>query len=92
MNKRELAAALAEKLNLSKEQAGNFLDAFLAVVTTQMQNGGEVKIAGFGNYKVKTKPARMVTPPGQGEARMIPASVVPKFTPAKALKDLLNGK
>ena len=59
MNKAELISHLSEKCGLSKKQAEDVVEAFVTIVTTTLQNGGEVKIAGFGEFMAKTRAARM---------------------------------
>jgi DNA-binding protein HU-beta len=93
MNKAELAAKLAEKLNLSKKQGEDFVAAFEEIVTDTLKTGGEVTIAGFGTFSAKVRAGRMgVNPQNPSEKIQIPAVTVPKFKAGKALKDALKGK
>ncbi len=55
-----------------------------------MKKGEDVRIPDFGTFKVAKRKAREGRNPATGETIQIPASIVPKFTPAKGLKDLLN--
>jgi DNA-binding protein HU-beta len=48
-------------------------------------------LPGFGKFKVKESAAREGRNPSTGEAIKIPASKKLSFTPAKAVKDQLNG-
>ena len=49
-----------------------------------------VKIAGFGTYKVAKRKARIGRNPRTGEQIQIGASQKVKFLPAKALKEIFN--
>ena len=49
------------------------------------------KIAGFGKFKVKDTPAREGRNPSTGAPIAIAAAKKLTFTPAKAIKDVLNG-
>ena len=53
--------------------------------------GNEVAIAGLGMFKVRDRAARTARNPRTGEMVKVPATRVPKFTAAKALKDAVKG-
>ncbi len=90
MNKKELAAAVAEQTGLTKDVAGTAVDAVFQQIEKALQDGTEVKIAGFGNFKVTHREAREGVKPGTSEKMTIPAANVPKFQAGKGLKDAVN--
>lgn len=92
MNKAELIAALAERIQgISKKQAEEFVELFVQLVTDTLKSGGEVNIAGFGAFMAKTRAPRMgVNPQSPNEKIQIPAVTVPKFKAGKGLKDALK--
>ncbi len=90
MNKSELAEALAENANLSKTEANLALDSLVKIITSALQSGDSVAIAGFGNFSVGDRAARTGRNPQTGEAINIPAAKSPKFKAGKALKDAVN--
>ena len=93
MNKAELVTKLAEKVNISKKQAEDTIEAFTDVVMDTLKAGGEVTIAGFGSFSAKQRAGRMgVNPQNPTEKIQIPPVIVPKFKAGKALKDALKGK
>lgn len=93
MNKAELISYLSEKCEISKKQAEDVVEAFVSVVTTTLQGGGEVNIAGFGAFMAKTRKGRTgVNPQRPTEKIQIPSVTVPKFKAGKGLKDALKGK
>ena len=93
MNKAELANRLAERLNVSKKSAEDFVACFEDIVTRTLLRGDEVTIAGFGTFSARTRKGRMgVNPQRPSEPIEIPSVVVPKFKAGKALKDTLKGK
>ena len=53
--------------------------------------GEDISISGFGKFKVKDSPAREGRNPANGQTIQIAASRKLTFTPAKAVKDQLNG-
>ncbi|OGH89902.1 MAG: hypothetical protein A2537_01405 [Candidatus Magasanikbacteria bacterium RIFOXYD2_FULL_36_9] len=91
MNKAELAQALAEKLNVSKREAEDFLNTFVDMVTSNLKKGEEVVLTGFGAFSSKLRAARTgVNPQNPTQKINIPAVKVPKFKAGKALKDALK--
>lgn len=91
MNKADLAQVLAEKLNVSKREGEDMLNAFVDVVTETLKKGEEVVLTGFGAFSVKQRAARTgVNPQNPSQKIQIPAVKVPKFKAGKALKDSLK--
>lgn len=91
MNKAELAANIADKVGISKKEAEEMVAAFTSIVTTTLQNGGDVAIAGFGAFSAKTRAGRIgVNPQNPSEKIQIPPVTVPKFKAGKGLKDALK--
>lgn len=91
MNKGDLAAAVAEKTNLSKSAANQAVEAVFDVIGDAMRKGEEVRILGFGNFMVTQRAASTGRNPQTGEPMQIKASKQAKFKPGKGLKDLVNG-
>jgi len=93
MNKAELVSKLAEKVQISKKQAEDTIEAYTDLVTSTLKAGGEVTIAGFGSFSAKRRAGRMgVNPQNPSQKIQIPPVTVPKFKAGKALKDALKGK
>ncbi len=90
MSKKDLIDAVAKECELTKEKASVAVDAVLMHIRATMKNGHEVRIPDFGTFKVSARKAREGRNPATGKTIQIPAAKVPKFTPAKGLKDALN--
>lgn len=90
MSKKDLIDAVARDCDLTKEKAGQAVDAALNHIKSAMKGGQEVRIPDFGTFKVTKRKAREGRNPLTGATIAIPESQVPKFTPAKGLKELLN--
>ena len=90
MSKKDLVDAVAKGCELTKDKAGIAVDAVLEHIKAAMKNGEEVRIPDFGTFKVAKRAAREGRNPATGATIKIPASRVPKFSPAKGLKDLVN--
>ena len=91
MNNSDLAHRISEAYGLSKADARKLVDGVFATITEAAAAGAEVSLNGFGKFKVKESAAREGRNPGTGEAIQIAASKKLAFTPAKAVKDKLNG-
>ncbi len=90
MNKNELIAAIANSTNMTQTQTGEVLQTFIDTVISQLRSGSEVKIIGFGTFKVSKRKATTGRNPRTGEPINIPASNQPKFSAGKALKQGVN--
>ena len=90
MNKAETADRLAERAGLSKAVAREAVDGLFAVIGEALANGEEVRIAGFGTFGTRSRPARTGRNPRSGEAVSISASTSPTFKAGKTLKDAVN--
>lgn len=91
MNNSALAEAIAAEHGLNKTDARKYVDAVFSAIADAAANGNEVSLNGFGKFKVKDTPAREGRNPSTGETIQIAASKKLAFTPAKAVKDQLNG-
>jgi len=90
MNKAELVIAVAKKLNLTKVQSENFLDATLDIIQKTVSKGEEVKLVGFGSFTRQSKKARVGRNPKTGESVEIPGTRVPRFKPGKEFKNSMK--
>jgi DNA-binding protein HU-beta len=90
MNKKQLMSKIATTLNQSKADAERTFDSILNLILDSLKNDEQVKIAGFGTYKVAKRKARIGRNPRTGEQIQIAASQKVKFLPAKALKEMFN--
>ena len=91
MNKVELAAAIAEKVGITKIDAERMIESFVDIVTTTLKGGGEVTIAGFGSFLAKERKGRIgVNPQKPTEKIQIPAVKVAKFKVGSNLKKALK--
>ena len=87
MNKTELIAAVAAKTGMSKKDAEKAVAATVDAITESLVKGDKVQVSGFGIFEVKTREARVGRNPRTKETIQIPATQLPAFKAAKALKD-----
>ena len=84
----EIAEKIAAENDLTKAQAKSIVDSVFKSIADAAV---ETSLPGFGKFKVKDSPAREGRNPSTGATIAIAASRKLTFTPAKAMKDVLNG-
>ncbi|MDR0993344.1 MAG: HU family DNA-binding protein [Verrucomicrobiota bacterium] len=90
LTKSQIVAAVAEKADISKKQAGAALEALSALAYKNAKNG--FTVPGLGKLVLVSRKARMGRNPATGEQIKIPAKKVVKFRVAKVAKDAILGK
>lgn len=90
MNKSELIASIATGADISKADAERALNATISTITSELADGGDIALVGFGTFKVSDRAARTGRNPQTGETIQIAAAKVPSFKAGKALKDACN--
>ncbi len=90
MNKADLVEAVHGVLQGTKVQSEQVVDTVVEAIVQTLKKGDEVSIASLGIFSVKTRAARMARNPKTGEQVKVPATRVPRFRPAKALKDAVK--
>ncbi len=90
MNKNELITAMSDASDLNQTQCSEALQTFIKTVTDELKSGSEVKIIGFGTFKISKRKATTGRNPQTGASIQIPASNQPKFSAGKALKEAVN--
>ncbi len=90
MTKQELAQKVAQDADLGSGDARNAVEAVFDAIASELKNGGEVAVSGFGKFSVSDRSAREGRNPATGETIQIAASKAAKFSAASALKKKLN--
>lgn len=89
-DKKWLAELVMNRIGGTKKQAAEVVDLVFDNIAKTMVKGEQVKIAGFGVFKVARRQAREGINPRTGEKIQIPAKVAPKFRAAKQLKEMVK--
>lgn len=87
MNKQGLVAAVASTANLKKSRAEGAVDAVLECISRSLKRGNDVRLVGFGTFRVAQRAASEGRNPRTGETIQIAARKVPRFRAGKELKD-----
>lgn len=74
----------------TKADAERAVEAMIEAVVGGLKKGDEVSIAGLGIFKTKMRAARVARNPRTGATVQVPSMRVPKFQPAKALKEAVK--
>jgi nucleoid DNA-binding protein len=91
MNKAELIATIADKVDMPKSHVEAVFNATFEVFTSELAAGNDVTIPGFGKLEVRTRGARTGRNPQTGETIQIAESKNVALKAQKALKDAVNG-
>jgi len=90
MTKADLVESIHAKANISKKDSADVLEEVLSIIKDTLGFGEKVKIAGFGNFEVNQKKARIGRNPQTGEAITIEARKVLSFKISSVLKQAVN--
>ncbi|TBU96497.1 HU family DNA-binding protein [Stutzerimonas kirkiae] len=90
MRKPELAALIAEKIDLNRDQANRVLNSILDEITQALGRKDSVTLVGFGTFVPRHRGARTGKNPQTGEPVTIRASNTVAFKPGKLFKDALG--
>ena len=92
MNRKELIAALAGKTGATKANADRNVLALIEIISSTLEKGGKITLAGFGIFEVRERAARTGRNPRTGLALKIKAAKVPAFRAGATLKAAINDK
>jgi len=87
MNKKELAAALAEAKQTTKKDAAEIIDSVIDIMSNTLSNGEDVELYGFGKFKLSSRKAYTARNPQTGAPIEVPEKRVVTFKAAKSLKE-----
>lgn len=90
MTLKQLAAEVSSDLQMSNKAAEIQLRAIFDCIAENVAAGHEITIPSFGKFKTNYRAAREARNPKTGEMVPVAAKSVPKFLPAKQLKDACN--
>lgn len=92
INKKVLAASLAEEFDLTKKDAEGILNKVFEDIKEALVNENVVDIYGFGKFDLAKREAREGINPLTKQPMTFAASKSPKFKASKSLKDAINHK
>jgi DNA-binding protein HU-beta len=90
MNKADIIDKIHSVLGCTRIDAERAMETMISSISTTIRDGGEVSIAGLGIFLASVRKGRTGRNPRTGETITIPSMRVPKFKPAKALKEVVK--
>lgn len=91
MTQTQVAAHIAEKVEVTRKQAKSMLEELSGLVVRELKREGALRLAGLGVFRKRKSKARVGRNPATGEPIKIPARTRLRFTASKALKDAVLG-
>ena len=92
IGRQELSKRIAKQAKLSQKQASEVLEATLDVIREALQDGEEVRLVGFGSFKVRQSAARKGVNPRDRKPIEVPAKERVRFFPGKELSEAVVKK
>lgn len=90
VTKAEIAETLYECVGLNKREAKEMVNSFFGHIIESLERGEEVKLSGFGNFTLRTKPERPGRNPRTGVEIPITARRVVSFHASQKLKEMVD--
>jgi DNA-binding protein HU-beta len=92
VGRQELSKRIAKETQLSQKQAAEVLEATLKTILEALQSGEEVRLVGFGSFKVRPSAARMGVNPRNQQPIQVPSKDRVRFFPGKELAEAVLKK
>ncbi|HSN42865.1 MAG TPA: HU family DNA-binding protein, partial [Propionibacteriaceae bacterium] len=92
MNKAELIDVVASRIDASKKDASEAVQAVIDAITETVAKGQKVSISGFGVFERAERAARTYRAPATGEAIRKMATAVPRFRPGGDFKATVSSE
>jgi integration host factor subunit alpha len=89
LTKNDLINAVAAH-GLSKRQSASVVESLFNIIFNCFEKGEDVKIVGFGHFRIRQKLSRRGRNPQTGDSIEITARKVLTFKPSKGLKLRIN--
>ena len=90
MNKAAIVARVARRMGLNKFAAEGAVDTVLEAIAESLAKEEDVRIAGFGTFRTRSRAARQGRNPATGESVRIPASKISSFKAARGLREAVK--
>jgi len=91
LSKKDLAGLAAAQVGISRKVANQLVGVVFDTIAAELAAGNTVSLVGFGVFCTTSRAKRTGRNLHTGASIEIPASILPKFRPGKALKNFVNG-
>jgi nucleoid DNA-binding protein len=89
-NRKSIAEEIKAHKGFSYSESMRLTNSFFDIIVTSLKNGNEVKLTGFGVFKIKTRKEKKGRNPSTGAEIILPVHKTISFTASKKLKELIN--
>lgn len=90
MNNKEFIAAVASSSGLTVAEAQRLADGLVAEMSSQLENGNAIQVAGLGTFEVKKRMEKEMVSPSTGKRMLVPPKLVVAFKPIGTLKNSIK--
>jgi DNA-binding protein HU-beta len=90
VGRQELTKRIATQADLTQKKAGEVLEALLDGIREELQDGHEVRLVGFGSFKVRRSAPRKGVNPRNRQRIEVPAKDRVRFSPGKELSEAVD--
>ena len=90
MNKKELAKEMSRRHSMTTVEAKKVIDLLQEITEEALERGEEVRVAGFGIFRVINRKPRTAHNPVTGEAVEVPERKGISFIPSSDLKRMIR--
>ncbi|MBQ0103445.1 MAG: HU family DNA-binding protein [Prevotellaceae bacterium] len=90
MTKADIVASIAEQTGVDKAVVLNVVESFMATVKSNITNGEEVFLRGFGSFIVKKRAQKVARNISKNTTLVIPEHNIPAFKPAKTFMEAMK--
>lgn len=92
IGRQELSRRISQQTKLPQKQVSEVLEATIDSIRDALQKGDEVRLVGFGSFKVRTSAARRGVNPRDRQPIEVPAKERVRFSPGKELSEAVMKK
>ena len=89
ITKANLVEKISNRLGLSKADSQSLVENFFEILSNSLESGEDVKISGFGTFKLKKKNTRPGRNPMTGEVIPVTARTIVKFSASSKFKSMV---
>lgn len=90
LTKADLVQKIYQTHDLTKSQAADTIETFLAIAKDCLAEGDDLLVSGFGKFRVKDKNSRRGRNPQTGDELILEPRRVVTFKPSGILRDRIN--
>ena len=90
MTKSELIEVLAQRREITRNQAEQVVNCVFSAMTSALEHGEGIEIRGFGSFTVRDYKSYEGRNPRTGQPVSVPKKRLPFFKVGKELKELIN--